>query len=64
VDEPAGDVACPDACVGVAADLRQRKHQVLGADEAGGEMAVARLNVLPVTKCCLWECDPDDYVGM
>ena len=38
VDEPVGDV--------VAADLRQRQHQVLGADEAGGEMAVARLDVL------------------
>ncbi len=37
VDEPVGDV--------VAADLRQREHQVLGADEAGGEMAVARLDV-------------------
>jgi hypothetical protein len=35
VDEPVGDVA--------AADLRQRQHQVLGADEAGGEMTIARL---------------------
>jgi hypothetical protein len=38
VDEPVGDV--------VAADLRQRQHQVLGADEADGEMAVARLDAL------------------
>jgi hypothetical protein len=42
VDEPVGDV--------VAADLRQREHQVLGADEADGEMAVARLDVLPITQ--------------
>ena len=37
VDEPVGDV--------VAADFRQRQHQVLGADEAGGETVVARLDV-------------------
>jgi DNA gyrase inhibitor GyrI len=48
VDQPASDVARPEACVGVAADLGQRQHQVLGADEAGGEMAVARLDVLPI----------------
>jgi len=46
VDEPVGDIARPEACVGVAADLRQRQYQGLGADEAGGGIAVARLDVL------------------
>ena len=42
MDEPAGDV--------VAADLRQREHQVLGANEAGGETVVTRLDVPPIIR--------------